>query len=199
MSDIFVSYSSKDRDRAALVARALEARGWSVWWDRTIPPGRQYDDVIEEALAEARCVVVLWSKASAASTRVKNEASEAVSKKALIPALIEDEVKIPFEFRRVQAADLSRWQGDATAAEFMQFCDAIAAEVEAATTAEPSVRAASPASIPAAYPASAASFASQSMRRRSWRRPRQRQRHRTRSSTSSAASSCFFCWASRRW
>ncbi|MEO8924849.1 MAG: toll/interleukin-1 receptor domain-containing protein [Caldimonas sp.] len=163
MSDIFVSYSSKDRDRAALVARALEASGCSVWWERTIPPGRQYDDVIEEALAEARCVVVLWSKASAASTWVKNEASEAVDKKALIPALIEDGVKIPFEFRRVQAADLSRWQGDATATEFVQFCDAIAAEVAAATQGpalpEPSVRAASPAPVPAPSPASAAPFA----------------------------------------
>jgi hypothetical protein len=157
MSDIFVSYSSKDRERAALIARALEARGWNVWWDRTIPPGRQYDDVIEEALAEARCVVVLWSKASAASTWVKNEASEAVSKKALIPAVIEDEVKIPFEFRRVQAADLSRWQGDASAAEFMQFCDAIAAEVAAAApeekaTSEPRFSAPAPASPPTVAP-----------------------------------------------
>ena len=134
MSDIFVSYSSKDRERAALVARALQARGWNVWWDRTIPPGRQYDDVIEEALAEARCVVVLWSKASAASTWVRNEASEAVSKKALIPAIIEDDVKIPFEFRRVQAADLSRWQGDPTVPEFLQFCDAIAGEIEDASS-----------------------------------------------------------------
>ena len=158
MSDIFVSYSSKDRERAGLVARALEARGWNVWWDRTIPPGRQYDDVIEEALAEARCVVVLWSKASAASTWVKNEASEAVSKKALIPALIEDEVKIPFEFRRVQAADLSRWQGDATMPEFVQFCDAIAGEIEATApeapaTPEPVVRARSPAPASSYAPA----------------------------------------------
>ena len=57
MSDIFVSYSSADRARAAMLARALEVRGWSVWWDRTIPPGRQHDEVIEEALAAARCVV----------------------------------------------------------------------------------------------------------------------------------------------
>jgi hypothetical protein len=130
MSDIFVSYSSHDRERAGVVARALEARGWSVWWDRTIPPGRQFDDVIEEALGEARCVVVLWSASSAGSAWVKNEASEALSKKALIPALLEAGVKIPFEFRRVQAADLSRWQGEANMPEFVQLCDAIAAELD---------------------------------------------------------------------
>jgi hypothetical protein len=131
MSDIFISYSSADRDRAALLAHALQARGWSVWWDRTIPPGRQFDEVIEEALDAARCVVVLWSKASIASSWVKNEASEAMRRKALIPALIDDQVRIPLEFRRLQAADLSRWHGETTMPEFEQFCAAIAGELGA--------------------------------------------------------------------
>ena len=77
MSDIFVSYASVDRERAKIVAEALAARGLSVWWDRVIPPGRQFDEVIEEALDAARCVVVLWSQASTASTWVKTEAAEA--------------------------------------------------------------------------------------------------------------------------
>ena len=77
MSDIFVSYASADRDRARAVAQALTDQGWAVWWDRTIPPGRQFDEVIEEALDSARCVVVLWSKASVASQWVKTEAAEA--------------------------------------------------------------------------------------------------------------------------
>lgn len=88
MTDVFISYASTDRDRAALVAREFQARGWSVWWDRTIPPGRQYDEVIEEALAAARCVVMLWSQASTASAWVKYEAGEALQPKALIPALV---------------------------------------------------------------------------------------------------------------
>ena len=131
MSDIFISYSSADRDRAALLAHALQARGWSVWWDRTIPPGRQFDEVIEEALDAARCVVVLWSKASIASSWVKNEASEAMRRKALIPALIDVQVRIPLEFRRLQAADLSQWHGETTMPEFEQFCAAIAGELGA--------------------------------------------------------------------
>jgi hypothetical protein len=153
MSDIFVSYSSQDRERAAAVARALEARGWSLWWDRTIPPGRQYDDVIVEALTAARVVVVLWSQASAASGWVKNEASEALSSKTLIPALIEDQVKIPFEFRRVQAADLTHWRGDPNQPEFVQFCEAIAAALSQAPAPSPAPRPPAPTpSMPPALP-----------------------------------------------
>ena len=43
MSDIFISYASADRDRARLLADALAQKGWSVWWDRTIPPGKEFD------------------------------------------------------------------------------------------------------------------------------------------------------------
>jgi hypothetical protein len=61
---IFVSYASADRDRGGRGSGA-DHQGWSVWWDRTIPPGAT-DEVIE-AFDSARCVVVLWSKASVAS------------------------------------------------------------------------------------------------------------------------------------
>ncbi|MGH7345556.1 MAG: PASTA domain-containing protein [Candidatus Rokuibacteriota bacterium] len=104
-----MSYASVDRERARLIAGILESQGWSVWWDRTIPPGSTFDRVIEQALDSARCVVVLWSKASAVSDWVKTEAAEAARRKILVPALIED-VRIPLEFRRLQAANLSDWQ-----------------------------------------------------------------------------------------
>ena len=110
MNDVFISYSSDDRDVARAIAAELAQRGLSVWWDRVIPPGRQYDEVIEENLAAARCVVVLWSASSAASKWVKIEAGEALRQDRLVPALIEADVRIPLEFSRVQAADLTTWQ-----------------------------------------------------------------------------------------
>ena len=109
MSDIFISYASPDRDKARALAGVLGAKGWSVWWDRTIPPGKEFDEVIEAALDSAKCVVVLWSKSSITSSWVKTEAADAMRRKVLVPALIE-QVKIPLEFRRLHAADLSRWQ-----------------------------------------------------------------------------------------
>jgi hypothetical protein len=79
-----------------------------VWWDRDIPPGKTFDEVIEEALASAKCVIVLWSRESVQSEWVKAEASEAAKRRVLVPILA-DEVKIPLEFRRIQSARLIDW------------------------------------------------------------------------------------------
>src|SRR5437899_2043766 len=94
MSDIFFSYATDDRLRTRRLVEALEAQGWSVWWDRTIPPGETFDSVIEKALDRARCVVVLWSKTSVSSDWVKTEAAEAARRRILVPVLIDD-VAVP--------------------------------------------------------------------------------------------------------
>jgi len=98
-------------------AQVLGARGWSVWWDREIPLGKSFDDVIEKALAEAKCVIVLWSAVSIASEWVRNEASEAKRRGILIPVFIEP-VDAPLAFRLLNGADLRDWHVDATDAEF---------------------------------------------------------------------------------
>lgn len=112
MSDIFLSYDSADRAIAQKFADALESLGWSVWWDREIPLGKVFDQVIEQELNAARCVIVLWSKESVRSRWVKTEASAAVDRECLIPVLIEA-TEIPLEFKRIQTAMLLSWQGDA--------------------------------------------------------------------------------------
>ena len=109
--DVFISYAKGDRSRAAELASVLETKGWSVWWDRDILPGRTFDDAIEEALTDARSVVVLWSTESVKSRWVRAEASAAAERDALVPVLIEP-ATIPLEFRRLEAADLTTWQGD---------------------------------------------------------------------------------------
>ena len=50
MADVFISYASEDRDRAAKLASALGERGWSVWWDRKIVAGQAFDQAIEREL-----------------------------------------------------------------------------------------------------------------------------------------------------
>ena len=64
MADIFLSYANEDRAVALKLSQLLESVGWTVWWDRRIPAGRTWRSVLEEALNEMRCMVVLWSKHS---------------------------------------------------------------------------------------------------------------------------------------
>ena len=124
MNDIFISYDSADRAIAQNFADAFESRGWSVWWDREIPLGKAFDQVIEEELNAARCVIVLWSKESVRSRWVKTEAAAAADRDCLLPVLIEN-IAIPFEFKRIQTAMLINWRGDASDPEFNRLVNAV--------------------------------------------------------------------------
>jgi hypothetical protein len=69
MYDIFLSYSTKDRDRLMPLVQALEQRGWSVFWDhRSVPVGKDWHDVIGDAIRECRSVIVAWSQHSVDSS-----------------------------------------------------------------------------------------------------------------------------------
>jgi TIR domain len=122
--DVFISYAREDKDRAHRVASALQARGWSVWWDRDVKAGQAFDQVIERELETAKSVIVLWSKYSIASEWVKNEAAVALQRGVLVPALI-DTVKVPLEFSRRHTADLVGWDGDISHPGFQALCDGV--------------------------------------------------------------------------
>jgi len=124
VSDIFISYASEDRSRVEPLSKALEEQGWSVWWDRTIPPGKTFDRVIEEAINAARCVIVLWSKKSVKSDWVKEEASMGKQRNILVPAKI-DPVDLPLGFGLIQAADLTNWEAEKSHPGFNSLLNAI--------------------------------------------------------------------------
>jgi hypothetical protein len=107
VADIFISYAREDRPFAEALAEALGRQGWSIWWDRKIQAGRSFSEIIERELAQARCVVAVWSQASINSDWVLNEAAEGADRKILIPLLIDD-VRPPFEFRRLHAVSLHK-------------------------------------------------------------------------------------------
>ena len=111
MDDIFLSYASADRDRVQPLVQVLEERGWSVWWDREIPPGMTWPQVIESALESTRAMLVIWTANSVESEWVEIEASKARERDTLIPVML-DQVDVPLQFSLVQAADLTNWSPD---------------------------------------------------------------------------------------
>jgi hypothetical protein len=124
MADIFISYSSQDKDRIKFLVEAFKNQNWTVWWDRRIPPGKSYDQVIYEELTAAKCIVVIWSKHSIASQWVKEEAHEGKDRGILVPVSI-DEVLIPFGFKIIQTAKLGEWNKTSHEEEFQVLFDAI--------------------------------------------------------------------------
>ncbi len=129
MSEIFISYSSKDRKITGSVVKLLEKSGRHVWWDKDIAPGRTFDRVISQALDNAKCIIVLWSTNSVKSDWVMEEALEGMERKILVPTRI-DSVKLPFGFRRLQTINLSRWQGSASSQGIKQLIKAVDALVK---------------------------------------------------------------------
>ena len=131
MIDVFVSYASADRERVAPLAQALLDHGWSVWWDRQIPPGKTFDEVIEAALDQAKVVLAVWTQAGVASPWVRTEAAEGAARGILVPVLAElvpvlaEDVRIPLAFRRIQAADLTDWAPGQEHPGFTELIDAI--------------------------------------------------------------------------
>ncbi|MET0183756.1 MAG: TIR domain-containing protein [Caulobacterales bacterium] len=129
MAQIFLSYASQDRLRIKPLAEALEARGFSVWWDRALGAGEDYAAVITRELSAAKVVIVVWTDASAASTFVRDEAGRARDQGRLIPVML-DRVQIPLGFGAFQAEDFSAWNGRAEAAQMQLLEEAIHAKLE---------------------------------------------------------------------
>jgi formylglycine-generating enzyme required for sulfatase activity len=111
MSDIFLSYASEDREQVRVLVEALTQQGWSVFWDRNIPVGRTWQEVLEEELETAGCLVVVWSENSIKRKWLIEEANEAVRRRVPISPVLIDAVLPPLEFRSKQTVNLATWDG----------------------------------------------------------------------------------------
>jgi serine/threonine-protein kinase len=113
MADVFISYKAEDRRRVQPLVRALQADGYSVWWDEHIGTGDEWRQMIERELEHARCVIVIWSKGSVGPDGhfVRDEASRAQRRHVYVPVLI-DPVEPPLGFGESQATSLKGWKGD---------------------------------------------------------------------------------------
>ena len=113
MSDVFVSYKTEDVRRVRPLVEALEADGYSVWWDEQIGGGTAWRHAIEAELNAAKCVIVAWSKRSTGPDGgfVQDEAARAQQRQVYVPVTI-DKVRVPLGFGETQALPLTGWKGE---------------------------------------------------------------------------------------
>jgi adenylate cyclase len=136
MSDIFISYARSTDSQAQLVAEALRALGYRVWRDDQLPAHRSYAEVIQERLAAAKAVVVLWSAEAVRSEWVQSEADRARTDRKLVQVSM-DGAGLPMPFDRIQCADLAGWAGEADAPGWRKVVDSIAELTGATPSAAP--------------------------------------------------------------
>jgi adenylate cyclase len=110
VADIFISYARFDKARVSPIVAALEAQGWSVWWDPAIAPGEEFDRLIARELQRARAVVVVWTPVSVESRWVRGEARDGAERGILVPLRFE-QATLPIDTRALHTIDLDAWDG----------------------------------------------------------------------------------------
>ena len=135
MADIFVSYSRQNKARVAPLVRALEAEGWSVWWDPEITPGEEFDTLISRELDQARALVVVWTPDSVDSRWVRGEARDAADRGVLVPVRF-DNARLPIDFRAVHTTDLDDWAEGSSSPAFRSLCKALESKLGPAAKAK---------------------------------------------------------------
>jgi WD40 repeat protein len=100
VADVFISYSKSRRTETVELAAALEARGFTVWWDKELTPGETFGATIREELTKARAAIVIWTPAAVKSNWVIAEATYAYQRNVLIAVQSADlnPHDIPFPF-----------------------------------------------------------------------------------------------------
>lgn len=127
--DVFLSYARENRDLVQELVRVLKGRGLSVWWDRAIRAGRDFEQDIDLALANSKCVLVLWSEHSVASTWVRSEARDAHERDILVPVLVED-ARIPLQFRALNTIALMDWPHQPCEPQLQQMFEAVTQTIQ---------------------------------------------------------------------
>jgi len=117
MADIYIVYSSANRVKARELVEYL-SKSWSVWWDDLIVGS--FADEIEREMPQAKCVVALWSAASRASSRVRDELVLAEKAGVVILPVKVDECEAPYGYGDLSWVDLRSWDGHADHPGFQQ-------------------------------------------------------------------------------
>lgn len=106
MADIYLIYASENRTQVAKLFDFLSIT-WTVWWDRMIQ--QRFATEIEAEIANAKCVLVFWSKDSRDKDTVNDEVRLAKKADKPIVSVTLDGSEAGYSFGGYSLTDLSAW------------------------------------------------------------------------------------------
>ncbi len=100
MQNIFISYSSKDKDFTKKIYDYLYENGYSVWWDKKITGGNiPWPSQIGNAIENCKAFILVLSSSSENSEHVYKEVQIAMESNKIIIPVSEKDFIIPKKFR----------------------------------------------------------------------------------------------------
>ncbi len=110
MTDVYISCARDDAERMAPLVEAVQAEGWSAWFEPDAPPARR-EHAIDAELGAAGAVIVLWTASSRESEFVRTEAATGLYRNKLIQITLDGDIP-PRPFDQLEAIDIGSWNGD---------------------------------------------------------------------------------------
>jgi len=117
MSDIFLSYTTYDEDKAKRLSALFREKGWTVWLGSPIiiDPDLNLAELDKKVLKRAKAIVALWSLEASALPTVREDLRQLST--ALPVIVLLDKAAPLSDFSPISAFDLSDWDGMASHAE----------------------------------------------------------------------------------
>lgn len=108
--EVFISYKREQRSEARKLARALACHGVTVWYDRSLDAGEDFERRLQRQMEAARIVVVLWCPLSVESQSYvyRVEAPYAASVGKLLGVQIKG-CTIPDPYKKLHTISLADW------------------------------------------------------------------------------------------
>ena len=125
--DAFISYPDIGLSRVRPFIKALEDAGLTIFWDKTIPPGQDWMDLLEQKIASSRYTIVCVSSAALRSKFMLAELQVSAGK--IIPVFLEaTDLPLIWEARigHLQRANLVSTQFNPADPAFAQLCAIVA-------------------------------------------------------------------------
>ena len=108
MSDLYISYGTRERHWVSLLASKLDEAGYDVCWNSTAIPGQAFYESNGQAMQGSRCILSIWSDTSAQDYWVLDDSEAAMGRNTLL-SLRHREVVIPESLRTAPTVDVAAW------------------------------------------------------------------------------------------